>query len=66
MSQEIRPKMSLIVPGEYCNECPNFKPIVDTEDIYGDGRIVGTYRTIRCENEVLCTRIFHYLRKHSE
>lgn len=66
MSQESKPKMSLIVPGEYCNACPNFKPIVDTEDIYGDGKKMYTNRTVRCENETLCTWIFDYLNKSHE
>lgn len=66
MSQEIRPKMNLVVPGEYCNGCSNFKPDVERDDIYANGKVVDTIWTIRCANETLCTWIVNYLNKPHE
>lgn len=35
---EIKPKMNLLLPGEYCNNCPYFKPTVEKDNIYATGR----------------------------
>ena len=60
------PKMSLVLPGEYCNECSLFKPEVVAEDLYADNRCIGNYRSIICQNEKTCRRIYEYLTKALE
>lgn len=63
---EIKPKMNLLLPGEYCNNCPYFKPTVKQDDIYAAGIRIETLRNVVCENENLCENIHDYLKKTFE
>ena len=60
---EIRPEMQLVVPGEYCHKCREFKPEVESSDIYANGQNMGNHRTIVCENASLCCNLMDFLRK---
>lgn len=57
------PEMSLVLPGEFCHRCSNFKPVVESSDFYANGQNMGNYRTIVCENESLCRNLMDFLRK---
>ena len=61
---EIRPEMQLVVPGEYCRKCREFKPEVQESDIWANDRIVATARNIVCKNEALCRRLIDYLKQN--
>ena len=50
---EIKPKMNLLLPGDYCNDCPYFEPTVKKDDIYAAGIRIETLRNVVCENENL-------------
>lgn len=63
---EIKPKMNLLLPGEYCNNCPHFEPTVKKDDIYAAGIRIETLRNVVCENENLCKNIHDYLKKTFE
>ena len=64
---EIKPKMNLLLPGDYCNDCPYFKPIVSNDAIYADGVVIAeSTRYILCENENLCNNIHDYLKQTFE
>ena len=60
---EIRPEMQLVVPGEYCHKCREFKPEVQESDIWANDRIVATARNIVCKNEALCRHLIDYLKQ---
>lgn len=60
---KVIPKMSLVLPGEYCNACSQFEPEVVAEDLYADNRCIGNYRSIICQNEKKCQQIYEYLTK---
>lgn len=61
---DIRPEMRLVVPGEYCHKCREFKPEVHEADIWADNRVVATARTIVCKNEALCRHLIDYLKQN--
>lgn len=63
---EIKPKINLLLPGDYCNDCPYFEPTVKKDDIYAAGIRIETLRNVVCENENLCKNIHDYLKKTFE
>ena len=63
---EIKPKMNLLLPGDYCNDCPYFEPTVNKDNIYAEGIHIETIRNIVCGNENLCNNIHNYLKQTFE
>ena len=64
--REIKPKMNLLLPGNYCNDCPYCEPTVKKDDIYAAGIRIETLRNVVCENENLCKNIHDYLKQTFE
>lgn len=61
MKKAVKPRMNLMLPGDYCDDCPYFDPKVKRNDIYASGIRVDTLRHIVCKNEGVCNNIYDYL-----
>lgn len=54
--------IKLDLPLKRCNECPNFKPDVRTDEIIVFGNLhKKANHTIKCENSALCEELVKFL-----